>query len=50
MHAAEEEELGAPETLIRGCTTTLENSESDDAMTEMKWTEEESNMTPTKQR
>jgi hypothetical protein len=39
MHAAGEKGEGEPETPKTGCTPTWENSNSNDAMTEVEWTE-----------
>jgi len=51
MNAAmerEEQEGGVPETLRRSSTPTFENSDEDDAMTEVERRDEEIYMTPTK--
>jgi len=51
MHAAmeeEEKEGGVPNTLRRSGTPTFENSDGDDAMTEVEWRDEEVYLTPTK--
>jgi len=51
MNAAREEEereKGVPETLRRSSTPTFEESDKDDAMTEVEWRDEEIYMTPTK--
>ena len=37
-----------PETLRRSSTPTFENSDEDNAMTEVEWRDEEIYMTPTK--
>jgi len=51
MHAAleeEETEEGVPGTLRRSSTPIFENSDEDDAMTEVEWRDEEIYKTPTK--
>jgi len=44
-----DKEARVPETPKRGRTPTFQNSESDEAMTEALWRDEEPYMTPTKQ-